>query len=56
MRVRPLHVFPKCPRYIPDLAAGALSPYTPRPGGSAPPEPEWKSRPALRDVVPPRRA
>jgi uncharacterized protein len=55
VRVRPLHVFPNCPRYIPDLAAKALSPYTPRPG-AAPPEPEWKSRPALRDAVPPRRA
>jgi uncharacterized protein len=55
VRVRPLHVFPNCPRYIPDLVAGALSPYTPRPG-SVPPEPEWKGRPALRDVVPPRRA
>ena len=55
MRVRPLDVFPNCPRYIPDLAAGALSPYTPRPG-SAPPEPEWKGRAARRDVVPPRRA
>ncbi len=55
VRVRPLHIFPNCPRYIPDLAAGAPSPYTPRPG-SVPPEPEWKSRPVLRDVVPPRRA
>lgn len=55
VRVRPLHVFPNCPRYIPDLAAGAPSPYTPRPG-SVPPEPEWKGREALRGLVPPRRA
>lgn len=55
VRVRPLHIFPNCPRYIPDLATGALSPYTPRPG-AAPVEPEWKGRAALRDVVPPRRA
>ena len=55
VRVRPLHVFPNCPRYIPDLAAKVLSPYTPRPG-SVPPEPEWKGREALRGVVPPRRA
>jgi uncharacterized protein len=55
VRVRPQHIFPNCPRYIPDLATGALSPYTPRPG-APPPEPEWKSRAVLRDVVPPRRA
>lgn len=55
VRVRPRDIFPNCPRYIPDLAAGGLSPYTPRPG-STPPEPEWKGRPALRGVVPPRRA
>ena len=55
LRVRPLRVFPNCPRYIPDPATGALSPYTPRPG-SVPPEPEWKGREALRGVVPPRRA
>ncbi|HYI82438.1 MAG TPA: pyridoxamine 5'-phosphate oxidase family protein [Acetobacteraceae bacterium] len=54
VRVRPQHIFPNCPRYIPDLATKALSPYTPRPG-SVPPEPEWKSRAVLRDVVPPRR-
>jgi hypothetical protein len=54
VRVRPSHIFPNCPRYIPDLAARALSPYTPHPG-SVPPEPEWKGREALRGVVPPRR-
>ena len=55
VRVTPLHIFPNCPRYIPDPATGAFSPYTPRPG-AARVEPEWKSRAALRDVVPPRRA
>jgi predicted pyridoxine 5'-phosphate oxidase superfamily flavin-nucleotide-binding protein len=55
VKVTPTDIFPNCPRYIPDLVAGALSPYTPRPG-SVPPEPEWKGRPALRNVVPPRRA
>ncbi len=54
VRVRPSHIFPNCPRYIPDLAGKALSPYTPRPG-AAPLEPEWKSRAVLRDVVVPRR-
>jgi uncharacterized protein len=55
VRVRPRDIFPNCPRYIPDLATRALSPYTSRPGG-APPEPEWKGRDALRGLVPPRRA
>lgn len=54
VRVRPQHIFPNCPRYIPDLGLETLSPYTPRPG-TVPPEPEWKGRAVLRDVVPPRR-
>jgi len=52
--VRPEHIFPNCPRYIPGFEATVLSPYTPRPG-VVPLEPEWKSREALRDVVPRRR-
>ena len=55
VRVRPRDVLPDCPRYVPDLAAGALPPCAPRPG-SAPPEPGWKSRPALPGAVPPRSA
>jgi uncharacterized protein len=54
VRVRPEHIFPNCPRYIPGFAQIGLSPYTPR-SGARPPEPEWKSREVLRDVVPPRR-
>ena len=54
VRVRPEHIFPNCPRYIPGFEPTGLSPYTPR-TGVAPLEPEWKSREALRDVVPPRR-
>lgn len=54
VRVRPEHIFPNCPRYIPRFEQTGLSPYTPRPGVAVM-EPEWKSREVLRDVVPPRR-
>lgn len=54
VRVTPGHIFPNCPRYIPGFEPTGLSPYTPRPG-EPPLEPEWKSRPVLKDVVPPRR-
>lgn len=54
VRVRPEHIFPNCPRYIPGFEQTGLSAYTPR-QGVAPVEPEWKSREVLRDVVPPRR-
>jgi predicted pyridoxine 5'-phosphate oxidase superfamily flavin-nucleotide-binding protein len=54
IRVRAEHIFPNCPRYIPDLATGTPSPYTP---GAAPPlEPGWKASEDFRDVVPPRKA
>jgi predicted pyridoxine 5'-phosphate oxidase superfamily flavin-nucleotide-binding protein len=54
IRLTPDHVFPNCPRYIPNLRSGELSPYIP---GEAPPvEPAWKSFDDFKDVVPPRRA
>ncbi|HYD88359.1 MAG TPA: pyridoxamine 5'-phosphate oxidase family protein [Vitreimonas sp.] len=55
VRVTPEHIFPNCPRYIPDLASGAPSRYAPQ-AGVAPIEPGWKSNPDFKDVVPPRRA
>lgn len=45
-------IFPNCPRYIPD-PEGGVSEYTPRPGYS-PPDPLWKSKPDLCDVLPRR--
>ena len=54
VRVTPIDIFPNCPRYIPDLAAGKPSPYVPR-ADQAPVEPGWKSNSAWKDVVPARR-
>jgi hypothetical protein len=55
VRVTPEHIFPNCPRYIPDLESGAPSKYAPV-AGVAPVEPAWKSNPNFQDVVPPRKA
>lgn len=49
------HIFPNCPRYIPNLETGALSQYAPQ-AGQPPVEPAWKSFDAFKDVVPPRKA
>jgi uncharacterized protein len=54
IRLRAEHLFPNCPRYIPDLSTGALSPYTP--GATPPLEPGWKASEDFKDVVPPRKA
>jgi predicted pyridoxine 5'-phosphate oxidase superfamily flavin-nucleotide-binding protein len=54
VRFRPRHIFRNCPRYIPKMRIDEPSLYVPR-AGHVPPEPEWKSRLDLRDVVPPRR-
>jgi predicted pyridoxine 5'-phosphate oxidase superfamily flavin-nucleotide-binding protein len=54
VRVVPEHIFPNCPRYIPDLGSGRLSEYLPA-EGLAPKEPSWKGFDAFKDVVPPRR-
>lgn len=53
IRVTPIDIFPNCPRYIPDLAAGKPSPYIPC-AEQPPLEPGWKSNPAWQEVVPPR--
>ncbi len=47
------HIFPNCPRYIPEMAVTAPSDYAPRPGHH-PPQPEWKHRDYLRDYIPER--
>jgi len=53
VRVTPEHIFPNCPRYIPDLANGQPSEYAPH-EGVTPKEPPWKGYDAYKDVVPPR--
>jgi predicted pyridoxine 5'-phosphate oxidase superfamily flavin-nucleotide-binding protein len=55
VRVTPIDIFPNCPRYIPDPAAAKPSQYIPE-SGKAPVEPGWKTNPAWKDVVPPRKA
>jgi uncharacterized protein len=55
VRVTAEHIFPNCPRYIPDLAADKASIYAPQ-EGVAPVEPAWKGFEPFKDVVPPRKA
>jgi len=55
VRVVPEHIFPNCPRYIPNLQTGEASAYVPC-ADAARKEPAWKSAESFRDVVPPRRA
>ena len=52
IRVTPDHIFPNCPRYIPDLDNGKASEFVPM-DGAPPKEPGWKSFDAFKDVVPP---
>lgn len=54
VRVTPEHIFPNCPRYIPNMQMGEPSEYVPC-EGAAPREPAWKGFDAFKDVVPPRR-
>ena len=44
-------IFPNCPRYIHTMTMAEESVYAPR-EGHTPPVPEWKQRPAFRDVLP----
>lgn len=53
IRVKAQHIFPNCPRYIPDLESGTESQYLPR-QDQAPIEPAWKSFERFSDVVPKR--
>jgi uncharacterized protein len=54
VRVTPEHIFPNCPRYIPNLTSSTPSEYLPC-EGVAPKEPAWKSFDDFKEVVPPRR-
>jgi predicted pyridoxine 5'-phosphate oxidase superfamily flavin-nucleotide-binding protein len=45
-------IYPNCPRYVPDLAGVAASPYVPREGQGIPPPPEWKRRDYIRHILP----
>lgn len=54
VRVVPEHIFPNCPRYIPDLGTGRQSEYLPA-DDIVPKEPAWKGFDAFKDVVPARR-
>jgi len=54
VRVTAEHIFPNCPRYIPQLAVVEDSVYVPR-AGCAPVEPAWKGFEIFKDVVPPRK-
>jgi predicted pyridoxine 5'-phosphate oxidase superfamily flavin-nucleotide-binding protein len=55
VRIRPTHIFPNCPRYIPSMRLEAASPYVPR-AGCAPVEPAWKGFPEFKDVLPARKS
>jgi predicted pyridoxine 5'-phosphate oxidase superfamily flavin-nucleotide-binding protein len=55
IEVRPEHIFPNCPRYIPNLKTGEVSKYAPC-RGVPPVEPAWKGFADFKDVVRPRRA
>ena len=52
VRVQIDAIFPNCPRYIHTMQMVEESPYAPC-EGHTPPVPEWKTRPAFRDVLPP---
>jgi predicted pyridoxine 5'-phosphate oxidase superfamily flavin-nucleotide-binding protein len=54
VRITPTHIFPNCPRYIPQVQLVQPSPYWPQ-AGCAAIEPAWKSFPDFQDVVPPRK-
>jgi predicted pyridoxine 5'-phosphate oxidase superfamily flavin-nucleotide-binding protein len=53
VRIAPTHIFPNCPRYIPQMRLGAPSPYVPQ-AGCEPAEPSWKGASEFADVVPKR--
>jgi hypothetical protein len=52
VRVQAAAIFPNCPRYIHRMQLVEESPYAPC-EGHTPPVPEWKTRPAFREVLPP---
>jgi len=52
VRVQAEVIFPNCPRYIHRMQMVEESPYAPC-EGHVPPVPEWKTRPAFNEVLPP---
>jgi len=54
VRVRPVHIFPNCPRYIHNVQVIAPSVYVPQ-AHCEPVEPAWKGFADFKDVVPPRK-
>jgi predicted pyridoxine 5'-phosphate oxidase superfamily flavin-nucleotide-binding protein len=52
VRVEAEAIFPNCPRYVHTMQMLEASPYAPG-EGHTPPVPEWKTRPAFREVLPP---
>jgi predicted pyridoxine 5'-phosphate oxidase superfamily flavin-nucleotide-binding protein len=54
IRVSVEHIFPNCPRYIPNTETGEPSIYVP--GDGEPVEPAWKGFDSFKDVVPERKA
>lgn len=55
VRVKPVDIFPNCPRNIPHMQVVEASRYIPRCGLERV-EPSWKASENFIDVVPPRRA
>jgi predicted pyridoxine 5'-phosphate oxidase superfamily flavin-nucleotide-binding protein len=51
VRVTARHIFPNCPRYIPQMQMVERSPYVPQAGCPAP-IPNWKKRPHFNEVLP----
>ena len=51
VRVRAIHIFPNCPRYIHRMSLSSISEYAPE-AGHVPPVPAWKQMDAFRDHLP----
>ena len=54
VRITPEHIFPNCPRYIPNMQLVGPSVYVPQ-ADCVPIEPAWKSFADFKDVVPSRK-
>ena len=50
IRVTARDIFPNCPRYVPEMEGAQPSIYAPR-AGYTPPEPEWKSRDYIKNLI-----
>ena len=45
-------IYPNCHRYIPNLKNDKMSEYTPRKEEGTPPDPEWKERDYIKNILP----